>query len=190
VAIERRRQAVASEPEQPAVPAPEETSYDSGPFTGECAPLDMDLTDVSAGGDALDKFDFDSFLNTDENGKGFDFPTFDGGLGDVVGCAQGHTSQVQMDTEHSSQHGQKRSHSDAFPEPMRMMPVSEYPECQATSHPPPAGEACGSSVEAAELPTDSDNDKISTDRLSGVETLLQRWFDASATAVILRSFDS
>jgi hypothetical protein len=190
VAIERRRQAVASEPEQPAVPALEEVSYDSGPFTGEWAALDMDLTDVSAGGDAHDNFDFDSFLNTDENGKGFDFPTFDGGLGDVVGCAQNRASQIRMDTEHSSQHGQKRSHSNAFPDSMTQMPVSQYPKPWATSLPSPTGEACGSSVEAAELPTDSDNDKISTDRLSGVEALLQRWFDASATAVLLRPSDS
>jgi hypothetical protein len=51
--------------------------------------LSMDFADVSAGGgDVLDNFDFDSFLNTDDAGMGFDFPSFDGGLeagGDGMG---------------------------------------------------------------------------------------------------------
>ena len=40
----------------------------------------MDFADVSAGGgDVLDNFDFDSFLNTDKIGMGFHFAEFDGG---------------------------------------------------------------------------------------------------------------
>jgi hypothetical protein len=67
-----------------------------GPFGGsgnlvgeEPFGLNMDFADVSAGGgDVLDNFDFDSFLNTDDGGMGFDFPSFDGGLeagGDGMG---------------------------------------------------------------------------------------------------------
>jgi hypothetical protein len=66
-----------------------------GPFGGsgnlgdEGFGLNMDFADVSAGGgDVLDNFDFDSFLNTDDGGMGFDFPNFDAGLeagGDGMG---------------------------------------------------------------------------------------------------------
>jgi hypothetical protein len=173
-AVEKRRQAAASEPEQPAVPAPEEVSYDSGPFTGEWAALEMDLTDVSAGGDALDKFDFDSFLSTDENGKGFDFPEFDGGLKDVVGCAQDRTSQIQMDTKNAPQHDHKRSHSDAFSVSAEHTPLSPYRKRQAVSLPPHTGKVCEPSMEVAELPIDLKMNESSTSSLSGVEALLQR----------------
>jgi hypothetical protein len=61
----------------------------SGSLVDESFGLNMDFADVSAGGgDVLDNFDFDSFLNTDDGGMGFDFPNFDGGLeagGDGMG---------------------------------------------------------------------------------------------------------
>lgn len=53
--------------------------------------MNMEFADIGGGnGDVLDSFDFDSFLNTDDNlgGMGFDGFSFDGGLeagGDGMG---------------------------------------------------------------------------------------------------------
>ena len=58
------------------------------------------FADISAGGgDVLDNFDFDSFLNIDENGMGFDFPEFDGGLKDGVSGAQRHRPKLSLGTD-------------------------------------------------------------------------------------------
>jgi hypothetical protein len=149
--------------------------------------LHMDFADVGAGGgDVLDNFDFDSFLDKDDGGMSFDFPVFDGGLTDAVDCAQDHTSQVQVDTENAPQHGQKRSRSDAFLELPEHTPISERRKRRAISLSPHIGEVCESSVKTAELPTSSNKSEISTESISEVEALLQRWFDASATAMLLR----
>jgi hypothetical protein len=163
-------------------------------FTGTYADdrfgLNMDSANVSAGGgDALDNFGFDSFLNKDDGGMSFDFPVFDGGLADGVDPAQDHTSQVQVDTKNAPQHGQKRSRSDAFLGPSERTPISQRRKRRAILLLPRIGEVCESSVKAAELPTDSNKSEISTESLSGVEALLQRWFDASATAMLLRPSD-
>jgi hypothetical protein len=120
---------------------------------------------------------------------GFDFPVFDGGLVDGVGRAQHHDSQTQVDTENAPQHGQKRSRSDACQELPEHRPISQRRKRRAISLSPRIGEVCESSAKAVELPTDSNKSETSTESLSGVEALLQRWFDASATAVLLRPSD-
>jgi hypothetical protein len=159
----------------------------TGTYADDGFELNMDFADVSAGGgDALDNFDFDSFLDKDDGGTGFDFSVFDGGLADDVDRAQENTSQVQVDAENAPQHGQKRSRSEAFPELPEHTPISKRRKRRAISLSPRIGEVCESSVEAVELPTDSNKSEFSTESLSGVEALLQRWFDASATAVLLR----
>lgn len=169
------------------MPTPMEST---GTYADDGFELNMDFADVSAGGgDALDNFDFDSFLNKDDGGMGFDFPVFDGGLVDGVGRAKDHDSQTQVDTENAPQHGQKRSRSDAFLGSPEHTPVSQRRKRRAISLSPRVGEVCESSVAAVELPTDCNKSEISTESLSGVEALLQRWFDASATAVLLRPSD-
>jgi hypothetical protein len=128
--------------------------------------LDMDFADVSAGGgDALDNFDFDfdSFLETDKHGMGLDFPDFDASQGDSVAGAREHTPQLPPKTDRTQQHGQKRSYSAAFPVPPKRLPVAPCRKRRASS--------------------------LDTDSLSGVQALLQRWFDASATAVLLSPSD-
>ena len=146
----------------------------------------MDFADVGAeGADVLDNFDFDSFLNKDGEGMGFDFPNFDGGLAGSVGGLQGHTSQIRVDAETAPQHGQKRSHSDAILGSAKHTP-SPRRKRRAVTLSPRTGEVCESSVESAELPADSSKNEVPTDSLSGVEALLQRWLGASATAMLLR----
>jgi hypothetical protein len=151
----------------------------------------MDFADVSAGGgDVLDNFDFDSFLNTDKIGMGFHFAEFDGGPEAGVSGAQRHRPKLSLDTNIAQQRGQNRSYVYVLPPSTTCATMSPCRKRRAVSPPTRTGEVCESSVEVTELPTDSDNNEISTDGLLGVEALLQRWFDASATAVILRSSDS
>lgn len=152
---------------------------DSGPSVEGEFGLNMDFADASVGGgDVFDNFDFDSFLNTDDGGMGFDFPDFDGGLkDDDVGSVLDHTSHAQKDTENAQQHSQKRSHLDAFPGSPEDTPISQ---CRKRRKSP---------VGTTELFTDRENDEVPNDSLLGVEALLQRWFDASAASLLLRSSD-
>lgn len=183
------RQPPPPEPDQPATSTPLKPQGDSGRFLeeGVC----FTFADASAGGGGLDNFDFYNFFEADDGGIDFSFPDFDEGLeDDVAGTAQDGTSQIEMNTENAPRHKLKRSHSDAFPESPEHTPMSQYRKRRAASLSPRTGEACessGETVEAIELPTDSTSNEVSADGLLGVEALLQRWFDASATAVLLPS---
>lgn len=82
---------------------------------------------------------------------------------------------------YTQQNGRKRSHEDAFPKSPEQTVVSQRPERRLKGR--------ELSAQAIEHSVDSKNNGKSTENLSGVQALLLRWFDASATAVLLRPSD-
>lgn len=174
---------IASQRERATMPTSEEFLEGSGSLAYEDLNLDIDSADVSAGRDDVrDNFDFDSFLKKDEEGMGFDFANSAGGKKEGVGHAQAYPPQPQVDTANAPQPGQKRSHSDAFLGCPERAPISPRQRRRIELSEP--------SVKGSKRPAaESNNIDASTEGISGVEALLQRWFDASATDVLLRPSD-
>jgi hypothetical protein len=174
---------VAVEPDHIAEPAPVEFPDGSGNVVGGHFGLKMESADSSLGGGAaLDSFDFDSFLKADDGGKGFDFANFDIDPDDHESDAQGRPSQLPLATENAQLHGRKRPHSSAF------LGLPAKPSCRkrrATEVPCTKGEIRKASAGADELTADSNEDEVSTNSLSGIQALMERWFNASATAELL-----
>lgn len=84
-------------------------------------------------------------------------------------------------TDNTLQHGQKRSCEGAFPGSQEHTATSQCPKRRCESH----------GLSEPRLKPSVDNRKIgmSTESLSGVQALLQRWFDASAADVLLGPLD-
>ena len=103
-------------------------------------------------------------------------------IGDNESGYQEPNSQLSLDTEAAPQHGQKRSHSEAFPESPKHTAISQRP--------PRRNKARWPLVQSDDRAADNNDNESLTESLSGVQALLQRWFDASATDVLLRSSDN
>ena len=81
----------------------------------------------------------------------------------------------------TQQNGRKRAHEDAFPKSPGQTAVSQRPKRRL--------KVCELAARVIEHPVNSNNNGKSTEDLSGVQALLLRWFDASATDVLLRPSD-
>ena len=91
------------------------------------------------------------------------------------------SSSSAMSTGVTQQNGRKRSHEDAFP---RSPGQTAKSECSMRTL-----KVRELSARTIEHPVDSNDHEKSTENFSGVQALLLRWFEASAAAVVLGSFD-
>jgi hypothetical protein len=89
--------------------------------------------------------------------------------------------------DNAQQYGQKRSHSNAFPESTTHEDISKSAKNLIGSYPSRAGGVCDSCVQPVETPDNSNKDEASTESVSGIQALMHRWFDASATAKLFET---